>query len=122
MRSIGNIPVDRTRSQNEGRPQQRNNVERRKRPRINIVGEDDRFSTLDEKFSSLDKQSKFGGFPQNNREFFIPQNGQNNGIPFAKRPNFDSATEISNKKPLSTEDLYSQEANAKPLEADPYQL
>ena len=122
MRSIGSIPVDKTRSQNEGRPQERNNVARRKRPRINIVGEDVRFSTLDEKFSSLDKESNFGRFPQNNREFFIPQTGQNNDIPFAKRPNFDSATEISKKKPLSTEDLYSQEANAKPLEADPYQL
>ena len=55
--------------------------------------------------------------PQNTGEFLVPQRNQES---FAKNPKNKQTSEITNKK--STEDLYSQEANPKPLEADPDNL
>ena len=49
-----------------------------------------------------------------------PKVFQSNEKPSAKRPNVELVRENSDKK--STGDLYSQEANPKPLEADPDNL
>ena len=115
MRSIGDIPIDRPKSQ--GTIQPRGNGVRRKRPRINIVDENDNFRRPGGTFSTQDNDLKFDRIPQNNRKSSIPQSNQES---FAKNPNFENPTKVSNKK--SSEDLYSQEANSKPLEADPDNL
>ena len=107
MRSIGNVPVDTTRSQ--GTTQPRDNSIRRKRPRINIVDENG------SPFSG--NNPKFDKVPQNTGEFSVPQS---NVKSFTTSPKNKPTTEITNRK--STEDLYSQEANPKPLEADPDNL
>ena len=115
MRSIGNVPVDTTRSQGTSQP--RDNSIRRKRPRINVVDENGNFANSDRRFPSSGNNPKFDRVPQNTGEFSVPQNDQKS---FTNNPKNKATTAITNKK--STEDLYSQEANPKPLEADPDNL
>ena len=115
MRSIGNLPIDTTRSQGTSQP--RDNSIRRKRPRINIVDENNNFSNPDGRFPSSGNNRKFDRVPQNTREFSVPESNQKS---FNKNSKNKPATQITNQK--STEDLYSQEANPKPLEADPDNL
>ena len=115
VRSIGNLPIDTTRSQGTSQP--RDNAIRRKRPRINIVDENGSFANPDGRFPSSGNNPKFDRGPQNTRGFSVPQSNQKS---FNKNSKNKPTTEITNKK--STEDLYSQEANPKPLEADPDNL
>lgn len=115
MRSIGNVPVDTTRSQ--GTTQPRDNSIRRKRPRINIVDENASFANPDRRFPYSSNNPKFDKVPQNTGEFSVPQSNRKS---FTTNPKNKPRTEITNRK--STEDLYSQEANPKPLEADPDNL
>ena len=115
MRSIGNVPVDSTRSQGTSQP--RDNSIRRKRPRINVVDDNGNFANSDRRFPSSGNNPKFDRVPQNTEEFSVPQRNQES---FAKSPKNKQTSETTNKN--STEDLYSQEANPKPLEADPDNL